>query len=202
MLTTSLPPNSEQVTAASKAGLDNLFTTTQCMVACLEQLAQLNMNASRQALETSQANIAAAIDLKDPKDILAFHSRSTQPTIEMALNYGRQVYGILAENQAALRKVMDAQTSSARQAMGDALEQSLKNAPPGSEAAAAMAKSTASVINATYDSANQAMRQSLNQMEGGMQNAAKVVSDNVAAVSKSATAARPADSSSRSTHKK
>ena len=79
----------EQVVAAQKANLETLFGLTQKAFEGVEKLVELNIQASKAALNESAAHSQAVLSVKDAQELLALQAGLMQPLAEKTAAYSR-----------------------------------------------------------------------------------------------------------------
>jgi len=176
----------EQFAAASKAGMENFFAAATSGFSTFERLLELNVATSKALFADAAQNTRAVLEVKDAKELLALNASLAQPAVEKAVSYSKHVYGIVAENQLALRKAAEEQAASAQKEFAGMLDKSLKNAPAGSEAAVAAVKSAVTAATSAYDNATKIVKQSIDMFETNIANATAAATSNVAATVKAA----------------
>lgn len=148
-----------QFAEANKAGIEAMLTIANTVFASAERLAALNLNTARTMLEDGVANTKALMAAKDMQELASMQATIAQPSVEKAVAYSRSVYEIATQTQSELAKVSEAQMAEMKSAMANILDQSLKNAPAGSDAAVAAVKSAMAVASAAYDNMTKAAKQ-------------------------------------------
>lgn len=148
-----------QFAEANKAGIEAMLTIANTIFASAERLAALNLNTARTMLEDGVANTKALMAAKDMQELASMQATIAQPSVEKAVAYSRSVYEIATQTQSELAKVSEAQIAEMKSAMANMLDQSLKNAPAGSDAAVAAVKSAMAVASAAYDNMTKAAKQ-------------------------------------------
>lgn len=97
----------EQFSAARKSQLEAQITFFQnyasTAVQNAEKLFALNLSTTRASLEKSSAAVRQLLDAQDPRDLLALTTQ-TQSGFESFLAYGRELFSIASDSQAALLK--------------------------------------------------------------------------------------------------
>ena len=149
----------DQLAAAQKANLNHLFKLTNLVVEGFQKLTELNLQAARTTLAEGQDNVRAALAGKDLRDVFAVQGNLAQPAADKAIAYARNVYEIASNTQAELSKAVEAhyeQHNRSAQAFVDAF---MKNAPAGSEALTALLQSSVAAASTTYQSIQNAAKQ-------------------------------------------
>ena len=161
--------NIEQMTAVQKANLDVLFGLTEKSFAGVEKLAQLNLAASKAALNETAAHAQALMQVKDVQELLALQTEVLQPVGEKVSSYSRHVYDIAASTQAEFTKAVEAQLADAQKAVLNLVDTAAKNAPAGSESAVALIKTAVAASNNAYESVQKVVKQATQAAEANIQ---------------------------------
>lgn len=156
----------QNLLAGQKAIIDNLLAVQGTFFDGFEKLVDLNLKATRAALEDAAQKSQEAIELKDAQELLAFTSSLVRP--EQAVSYGKDFYEIVSSIQGDLSKLTESQLSRGQQQVADAVEQFARNAPTGSEGAVALLKSTLATATNAYESAAKAARQAASAAESNI----------------------------------
>ncbi|HJV95831.1 MAG TPA: TIGR01841 family phasin [Albitalea sp.] len=158
----------EQVVAAQKASLGNVFGVTARAYEGFEKLVELNLQTGKSALtEVAQASGAAL----SVKDLASLQGLAPQPSVEKLTAYGRQVYDIVAATNADIGKLVEESAATTQESLAAVFDLAAKNAPAGSENVVAFVKSTVAAANSAFETVQKAVKQ-----------AADVAESNVAAV--------------------
>jgi phasin family protein len=176
----------EQFASAGKAGFDNFFAVASTGFAGFEKLVELNIATCKAVFDETTSNARAALEVKDAKELMAFNASLAQPAVEKSISYSKQVYGIVAETQAALRKAAEEQSTSVQKEFATMVDKSLKNAPAGSETAVAAFKSAVAAATSAYDNASKIAKQAVDMAEANLANVATKAAENVKAATKTA----------------
>ncbi len=161
--------NIEQMTAVQKANLDVLFGLTESSFASVEKLTQLNLAASKAALNESAAHAQALLKVKDVQELLALQTEALQPVGEKVSSYSRHFYDITTATQAEFTKAVEAQLADAQKAVMNLVDTAAKNAPAGSESAVALIKTAVAASNNAYESVQKVVKQATQAAEANMQ---------------------------------
>ncbi|HMN93209.1 MAG TPA: phasin family protein [Hydrogenophaga sp.] len=166
----------EQIFAANKANLDALEVATTKAFAGVEKLVELNLAASKAALGESFGFAQAVMAAKSPQELLTVQTGFFQPMAEKSAAYFQHVQSIATEGNAEFVKQMEATLAGAQKAMGASVDQMVKNAPAGSEAAVA-----------AFQSALSNGQKAVEQTQAAIKKATEQAQANFAAASKQAT---------------
>ncbi|PAT30748.1 Phasin (PHA-granule associated protein) [Vandammella animalimorsus] len=178
----------EQILAAHKANIEQLFGLTNKAFESVEKLIELNVKVSREALNDAAKHSQAVLSIKDAQELAALQSSIFQPLAEKVSNYSRQLYEIASESGQEINRLVEERTAEAQQAVNNLVESAAKNAPVGTEASVAVVRSAISAANNAFESVQKTVKQ-----------ASDVAQANFNAVTESATnAAKSAASRRRS----
>jgi phasin family protein len=132
--------NAEQFSAAQQANLTAAADLSQTAFAGFERLVELNMAAGKAAVGESFSNVQALMGAKSPQDLLAVQAALVQPAFEKSVSYGRHMADIANSTSAVFTKAVEGKMAESEKAVKSLVENSLKNAPAGSDAAVAVIK--------------------------------------------------------------
>lgn len=149
----------EQIIAAHKANIEQLFGLTNKAFASVEKLIDLNVKISREVLQDAAKHSQAVLSAKDAQELAALQTNALQPLAEKVSTYSRQLYEIAAENGQELSKAVEERTADAQQAVNNLVESAAKNAPAGTEASVAVVRSALSAANNAYESVQKSVKQ-------------------------------------------
>lgn len=165
----------EQFSSASKASFEAnlaLFTAlTGTAFQSAEKAFGLHLNAVKSGMSDSNAAMQQLFAAKDPQEFFALAAAQTQPNMEKAIAYSRQMAGIASGLQTEFNKAAELQISETSRKMLALLEEVTKNAPAGSENAVAMLKAAIGNANAGYEQFSKSAKQAAEVVETNMNNA-------------------------------
>ena len=127
----------EQIAAANKANLEAFEGAAKKAYAGVEKLVDLNMAASKAALGESFSYAQAVMSAKTPQEFMTVQTAFFQPLAEKSTAYFQHVQSIATEGSADFTKQLEAKMAEAQKAIGASVDQLVKSAPAGSEAAVA-----------------------------------------------------------------
>lgn len=161
----------EQFAAAGQAAVNSLMTIANTSLASAERLAALNLNTARASIEDSAKAISALLAVKDPQGFAALQATIAKPAVERAMAYSRSVYEILSQSSNGLTQIVEGQAAEIRKTFDAAIDQSLKNAPAGSEAVVTAVKSAIAAADSAYSNLAKAAKQATETMEANVASA-------------------------------
>ena len=159
----------DQLMAAQKANVETLFDLTNKAFEGVEKLVELNLQVARASLSEVAETTKAALSVKDAQELLALQASLLQPSAEKAASYSRHVYDILAGTQAEVTKATEGTMADVQKKMMAAVDTAIKNAPAGTENAAALMKSAVAAANNAYESVHKAAKQAAEVAESNFQ---------------------------------
>ena len=155
----------EQILAAHKANVETLFGLTTKAFEGVEKLVELNLQVAKATLAESAENTKAIMGVKDAQELLALQASLLQPSAEKAAAYSRHLYDIAQSTSSEFTKTAEAQLADMQKSLTTAVDGALKNAPAGSENAAALVKSAITAANNAYESVHKAAKQAADMAE-------------------------------------
>jgi len=184
----------QQVFARQKAAVNSLLAAQTALFGGFEKLVDLNMKVVKATLDEAAQRTQQTVEVKDAQEAVALASSLVQPGAEKVLAYSKQVFDIVSGVQTELTKLTEAQVVEGRQQLSDSVEQLVRNAPAGSEAAVSLLKSSLATANSAYDSLSKAAKQAAEVAETNLNAAAnatfKAASEAAEAAAKVAPTAR------------
>jgi phasin family protein len=165
-----------QLAATNKANFEAVMALTVKAFEGVEQLTALNLQAVKGGLDQVKETGAAVLSARDAQTLLALQAGLLQPTAEMAAEYGKQVYRIVADIKADFEKVAAEQTAAAQGSFGALIEAAGKNAPAGSSDGIALIKSTMATANRAFESLRKASFQAVETAEANYASVTKTAS--------------------------
>lgn len=162
----------EQIIAAHKANIETLFGLTNKAFEGVEKLVELNVTASRAALNEAASNTQAAFGVKDAQELMALQAGLFQPLAEKFSSYSRHLYEIAAGTGTELTKAVEVKASEAQKNMVTMMESATQNALAGSESAVAVMKNAVSAANTAFESVQKAVKQATEAAETNFNTAA------------------------------
>jgi phasin family protein len=162
----------EQILAAQKASVETLFGLTNKAFAGVEKLVELNIQASKAALNEASDTAKATLSVKDAQELLALQAGLFQPLAEKTASYSRHLYEIASSTSAEFTSAVEAQASEGQKKFMSLVDSASKNAPAGSESAVAMMKSAVAAAGNAFESVQKAVKQAGEMAEQNFNNVA------------------------------
>ena len=173
----------EQILAAHKANIETLFGLTSKAFEGVEKLVELNVTASRAALNEAANHTQAVLSVKDVQELMALQAGLLQPLAEKTASYSRHLFDIASGTGSEFTKAVEAKTSEAQKTFTNLVDSAAKNAPAGSETAVAVMKSAVSAANNAFEAVQKAVKQATDAAEANF----NAVAASAADAAKSAT---------------
>lgn len=127
----------EQIIAASQTHLQAFESAALKAFAAAEKLVELNMAASKAVLGESLGHAKAVLCVKSPQEFMSLQTAFFQPVAEKSAAYFQHVQSIATEGGTDFSKQIETSLAEAKKAFAASVDQLVKNAPAGSEAAVA-----------------------------------------------------------------
>ena len=149
----------DQFMAAQKASLETLFGLTTKAFESVEKLVELNLQVAKTSLSEAADNATAAMSVKDAQEFMALQAGLLQPAADKAAAYSRHLYDIVAGASAEFTKSAEANMADSQKKVLALVDNAVKNAPAGTESAAALVKSAVAAATNAFESAQKAAKQ-------------------------------------------
>jgi phasin family protein len=149
----------EQILALQKAQAETLFGLTGKAFESVERLVELNLTATKAALAEAAGTTQAALNVKEPQELLALQASLFQPLAEKTAAYSRHLYDIASGTSAEFAKAFEAQAADTQKKFLALVDNAAKNAPAGSDTVVAVFKSAVAAGNNALESVQKAVKQ-------------------------------------------
>jgi phasin family protein len=155
----------EQVLASQKANVETLLGLTSKAFEGVEKIVELNLSASKAAMNETGEHAKAMLSVKDAQELMALQSSILQPLAEKTAAYSRHLYEIATGTTSEFTKALEGQAAEAQQQFVSMIDDAAKNAPAGSESAVAMMKSAVAAASNALESVQKAVKQATDVAE-------------------------------------
>ena len=183
----------DQILAAHRANLETLVGLTNKAFEGVEKLVELNVAATRAALNDAATNAKSVLDAKNAQDLMSVQAGLLQPLAEKSAAYSRHLYEIAAATSLEFSKAFENQTTEAQAKFNEFVDTAAKNAPAGSETSVAVFKSAVSAANNAFESVQKAVKQASDVAEANF----NAVANTAANAAKTASASAAATAAAR-----
>lgn len=177
-----------QLVELQKGQLDAFNTLGHTVFNAAEKFVNLNLAAAKALMQDAADTTQTLLGAKDVQELVALSSTLGQPTIEKAVSYSRNVYGIVSGSGAEVTKVLEAQVAEGNRKIAEMIDFAAKNAPAGSEPAVSMFKSAIAATNTAFDTVSKAAKQATDWAESNFAAAASATMNAAAAANDAAKA--------------
>jgi phasin family protein len=161
-----------QLVELQKGQLDALNSLGHTVFNAAEKLVNLNLAAAKALMQDAADTTQTLLGAKDVQELVALSSTLGQPTIEKAVSYSRNIYGIASGASAEISKIVEAQLADGNRKVSELIDFATKNAPAGSEPALSMIKSAVAASNTAFDTVSKAAKQAADLAESNFAAAA------------------------------
>jgi phasin family protein len=155
----------EQILAAQKANAETLFGLTAKAFEGVEKLIELNVTASKLALQEAAETTQSLLGAKDAQELLALQAGLFQPLAEKTAAYSRHLYDIASGTGAEFGKQFEGQVADVQNKFLAVVDNAARNAPAGSETAVAVFKTAVAAGNNALESVQKAVKQAADVAE-------------------------------------
>jgi phasin family protein len=162
----------EQMMASHKATVETLFGLTTKAFEGVEKLVELNLTASKAALNEASSHSQAVLSVKDAQELLALQASLLQPLAEKTAAYSRHLYEIAQGTSTEFSKAVEGQSAETQRKMVGLIDSATKNAPAGSESAVAVMKGAVTAANNAFESVQKAVKQASDAAEANFKTVA------------------------------
>jgi len=177
-------PNQNQILELQKTNVDAIQAFGSTVFQAAEKLAQLNLAATRGAMQDSASAAHTMLTAKDPQDAAALAGTLAQPSAEKLVSYSRNAYSIASAAGAELAKIFEAQLADGNRKLVEVIDAAAKSAPAGSEHAISLLKNSISAASTAFDAVTKAARAASETAESNIAAAVAVATDAVKAKGK------------------
>jgi phasin family protein len=160
--------NAEQFAATQQANMTAAAGLSQTAFAGFERLVELNMAAGKAAVGESFANMQTLLSAKTPQELMAAQAALVQPAFEKSVSYGRHLAEIAQSTGGEFTKAVESKMAESEQAVKSLVENSLKNAPAGSDAAVAVFKTAFEASQTAAETLKKVAKQAADSAESNM----------------------------------
>jgi phasin family protein len=161
----------EQFISTNKANATTMFGLTEKAFEGVEKLIELNIAASKAAINETMSHAQSLMSIKDPQEFISIQTAMFQPMAEKMTSYGRHVYDITTATSSEFTKTAEEKVAEAQHTISSLIETTSKNAPAGTESAVAMLKTAYSAGTNAMESIQKAIKHAAEVAESNIQTA-------------------------------
>jgi phasin family protein len=174
----------DQILSAQKANLETLFGLTSKAFEGVEKLVELNVTATRAALNEAASHTQSLLSVKDAQELLQLQANLFQPLAEKTAAYNRHLYNIASATSGEFSKTFEEKAAELQKSFSSLVDSTAKNAPAGSETAVAVMKSAVSAANNAFESMQKAVKQASDMTEANINAVASTATQAATAASR------------------
>ena len=153
----------EQIVSTHKDKATAFYELANQAVTGVERLAELNLKAIKSGVADGAAQAEALFGVKDVQGLLALQNRDLKAAAEKANAYGRELYEIASSFGNQFAKVAESRATEAHKQFTTFVDSAVKNAPKGTEQAAAAIQSAVATAGTAFESVQKAVKQASEQ---------------------------------------
>jgi len=153
----------EQIVSTQKDQAAAFYELANQAVTGVERLAELNLKAIKASVADGAAQAEALFGVKDVQSLLALQNRDLKAAAEKASAYGRELYEIASGVGSQFAKAAETRTAEAQKQFTAFVDSAVKNAPKGTEQAAAAIQSAVTTAGNAFESVQKAVKQASEQ---------------------------------------
>jgi phasin family protein len=162
----------EQFAEVNKATVAQATKIASLAIENAEKLARINVQGAKTALAQSVEGIQALMAAKDPQEFFALRARFAEAGAEAAIGYSKSLYDLGTEAQAQYAALVEDGWAAYTKNVAVWMENAGKVAPPGSDAAVNVFKSTFAASTAAIDQFSKATKQVVSLADASVRAAA------------------------------
>ena len=153
----------EQIVSTQKEQAAAFYELANQAVTGVERLAELNLKTIKSSVADGAAQTEALFGVKDVQGLLALQNRDLKAVAEKASAYGREFYEIATGFGNQFAKVAEGRAAEAQKQLTAFIDSAVKNAPKGTEQAAAAIQSAVTTAGNAFESVQKAVKQASEQ---------------------------------------
>ena len=153
----------EQIVSNQKDQAAAFYELANQAVNGVERLAELNLKTIKSNVAASAAQTEALFSVKDVQSLVALQNQDLKAAAEKASAYGRELYVIVTGFSNQFTKVAEGRASEAQKQFTAFVDSAVKNAPKGTEQAAAAIQTAVTTAGNALESVQKAVKQASEQ---------------------------------------
>ena len=176
--------NLEQLAQSQKASAEVMMALVRSAFNGMEQLAALNLAASRELFNASVANTQQLMSAKDPQELSKLSSTLAQPNVAKLTEYSRSVADLVTSMQKDITTVMESQYSNFTKTASSAIAKTSASAPVGGDVFSSAMQQMLQASTKAYDNMTQMAKQMSDIAEANVKTATSATAKAAAATKK------------------
>lgn len=141
----------DQFAAANEAAIDQFTLFAKLSLGNLEKFTEIGLGAARESVNEATRHAQSLAGARDVHEVIAINSAAVEPTFKRAYALSRTAYETAAATGDEMKRVIEKNATELNKAAIASLEEALKYAPTGSEAAVGNLKTAITAAQAAYD---------------------------------------------------
>jgi phasin family protein len=159
----------EHISAFNASTLDAALQLSRISIDATERMFSAGIEAGREVSNEAAKVSALNGETKTFQDFIATQSKTAEAGVEKAMALSKSFYDVAQHAQKEFASVMEVKVSEFNRVLNTSLDQALKSAPAGADAAVAAIKSTVAASAAAFESISKAARQTASAAEANVQ---------------------------------
>ncbi len=149
----------EQLIAFNKANFEAAVRFANIALESTGRLLEVQLKTAKDAFADGVQQAKVMAEVKDIQGFTQLKDNLTQPALEKAADYAKNVYDVASATQSEISAVLEGQIAEFNKHAVTALDKFVKSAPAGSEVAVVAAKTSIAAVNSAYDNFTKATKQ-------------------------------------------
>jgi len=149
----------DQVTAFNRSQLEAALNLAEAAAEQMEKLAEVQFKAAKGAYSDGVKTLRRLAAMKDVNELTSATAELAEPALSKASAYVKNLYNVVASAQNQFAATLEQQVSGFNKGMLGTLDEAIKSAPAGSEAALAGVKASLQSTSAVYETMVKAAKQ-------------------------------------------
>src|SRR5208282_5918168 len=150
----------EQLIAFNKANFEAAVRFASIALESTGRLLEVQLKTAKDTFADGVQQAKAIAEVKDIQGFTQLKDSLTQPALEKAADYAKNVYDVASATQSEISTVLEGQIAEFNKHAVTALDKFVKSAPAaGSEVAVVAAKTSIAAVNSAYDNFTKATKQ-------------------------------------------
>src|SRR5208282_1860775 len=149
----------EQLIAFNKANFEAAVRFASIALESTGRLLEVQLKTAKDTFADGVQQAKAIAEVKDIQGFTQLKDSLTQPALEKAADYAKNVYDVASATQSEISALLEGQIAEFNKHAVTALDKFVKSAPAGSEVAVVAAKTSIAAVNSAYDNFTKATKQ-------------------------------------------
>ena len=160
--------SADQVTDFNKSTIEAMMGVAKLSFDATERVFGLSLEIGKESFADATKTAQALVEVKDAHGLLDLRTKTTEASVEKALDYSRNFYEVAANTQSQLSAMFEHHSAEMNKNFAAAVEKAVKSAPVGADVALAAVKSSVAATTAAMESMTKAAKQVSNYADAGV----------------------------------